>query len=91
MAAFYDEDGAMCLTRVELLDTSPGGLGLRCPVEIPAGTRFWLYSPAARLPHVTGRVVHCDPDVCDGMLREDGDSDGTSYRIGLRCEGGVGV
>lgn len=73
MAAFFDEDGALSLTRVELMDSSPGGLGLRCPVEIEPGVRFSLYSGSIPLPHTTGVVARCEPD-------------GDDFRIGLRCD-----
>jgi hypothetical protein len=73
MAAFFDDDGALSLTRVELLDFSPGGLGLRCPVDIEPGVRFCLYSNAMRLPHTTGIVARCEPD-------------DEEFRVGLRCD-----
>ena len=74
MAAFYDEDGALSLTQVELVDASGAGLGLWCPVEVEPGARFCLYSGATRLPHTTGVVARCVPD-------EDG------FRVGLKCAG----
>lgn len=73
MAAFFDEDGALSLTRVELLDASGGGLGLRSPVAIEPGVRFCLYSNSTRLPHTTGIVARCEPDE-------------EEFRIGLRCD-----
>lgn len=73
MAAFYDDDGALSLTRVQLLDWSPRGLGLRCPMPIEPGTRFCLYTEALALPHTTGVVARCIPD-------------GEEFRIGLRCD-----
>jgi hypothetical protein len=76
MAAFYDEDGALSLTRVELVDASGAGLGLLCPVEVETGARFCLYSGATRLPHTTGVVARCVPE-------------GEWFRVGLRCAGRV--
>jgi hypothetical protein len=73
MAAFFDEDGALSLTRVRLVDFSEHGVGLVCPVEVEAGARFCLYSDLAPLPHTTGFVVRCDPD-------------GEDWRMGLRCD-----
>lgn len=73
MAAFYDEDGALSLTRVELLDSSERGLGLLSPVEIEKGVRFCLYSGSIPLPHSTGIVARC--------VREGGE-----FRVGLRCD-----
>jgi hypothetical protein len=73
MAAFFDEDGALSLTRVELTDESQGGLGLLCPVEVPRGVRFSLYSTGIPLPHTTGVVARCE-------------ALGEEFRIGLRCD-----
>lgn len=73
MAAFFDEDGALSLTRVELLDASEGGLGLLCPVEIEPGVRFCLYSGTMALPHRSGTVARC--------VRR-----GDNFCIGLRCD-----
>ena len=73
MAAFYDEDGAFGLTRVELVDTSGAGIGMRCPVQVAPGVRFSLYSGSIPLPHQTGIVVRCSRE-------------GEEFRIGLRCD-----
>lgn len=73
MAAFFDDDGALSLTRVEVTDESRGGLGLVCPVEVPKGTRFSLYTTGCQLPHTTGVVARCAPQ-------------GEDFRIGLRCD-----
>lgn len=73
MAAFFDDDGALSLTRVELTDESRAGLGLLCPVEVPRGTRFSLYASGAPLPHTTGIVARCAPE-------------GEDFRVGLRCD-----
>ena len=73
MAAFYDEDGALSLTRVTLVDSSRNGLGLVCPVEVEPGARFCLYSRNTPLPHSTGVVVRCRPE-------------GEDWRVGLSCD-----
>ena len=72
MAAFFDEDGALSLTRVELIDVSDGGLGLVCPVDVAPGVRFSLYWGGS-VPHTTGVVARCVQD-------------GEEFRIGLRCD-----
>lgn len=72
MAAFFDEDGALGLTRVQLVDASESGLGLVCPVQIEKGARFCLYSESLALPHTTGFVARCD-------------AEGEDWRVGLRC------
>lgn len=69
MAAFYDEDGALSLTRVDLVDESDGGLGVRSPVEVGAGVRVCLY--LGTLPHWGGTVARC--------VRECGE-----FRLGLQ-------
>jgi hypothetical protein len=73
MAAFFDEDGALSLTRVEVVDASDGGLGLVCPVQVGAGVRFCLYSGTIPLPHSTGTVARCVKL-------------GDEFRVGLRCD-----
>jgi hypothetical protein len=73
MAAFFDEDGALSLTRVELVDASGGGMGLRCPVAVEPGVRFSLYSGTIPLPHTTGVVARCEEE-------------GEEFRVGLRCD-----
>lgn len=73
MAAFYDEDGALSLTRVRLLDESVHGLGLECPVPVEPGVRFSLHARGRVLAHTTGVVARCD-------------ARGESWRVGLRCD-----
>jgi hypothetical protein len=73
MAAFADEDGALVLTRVDLVDQSDVGLGLVCPVRVDAGVRFALYGGGAPLAHSTGVVARCS----------EGDD---GFRVGLRCD-----
>jgi hypothetical protein len=104
MAAFYDEDGAVCLTRVELVDASVSGLGLRCPMAIAPGTRFSLFAGGLPLPHVSGVVVRCevesaqwcpaDRDTLESERRmrigaDDPEGDGVAFRVGLRCDSRV--
>ena len=73
MAAFFDDDGALGLTRVRLVDFSDHGAGLICPVEVEPGARFCLYSDSVPLPHTTGFVACCRVE-------------GEDWRIGLRCD-----
>lgn len=73
MAAFYDEDGALSLTRVELVDESVHGMGLRSPVRVEAGVRFSLHAHGRRLAHTTGMVARCE-------------AAGEKWRVGLRCD-----
>jgi hypothetical protein len=73
MAAFYDEDGALSLTHVRLLDQSEHGLGLISPVRVEPGASFSLHARGRSLPHTTGTVARC-------VEAEDG------FTIGLRCD-----
>jgi hypothetical protein len=73
MAAFYDEDGALSLTHVRLIDQSEHGLGLSSPVRVDPGASFSLHARGRALPHTTGTVARCEPN-------EDG------WTIGLRCD-----
>ena len=73
MAAFFDQDGALALTRVRLVDESDNGLGLVSPVRVEAGVRFCLYASGRALAHSTGVVARCHPQ-------------GEEWRVGLRCE-----
>jgi hypothetical protein len=67
MAAFRDDQGGAHLVRVELEDTSDGGLRVLCPVPAPVGSPFAIVreagpSPAAALlPPVRheATVVRC--------------------------------
>ena len=73
MAAFYDEDGALSLTRVKLVDTSVHGMGLESPVRVEPGVRFSLHERGGTLAHTTGVVARCD-------------ARGDSWSVGLRCD-----
>lgn len=73
MAAFYDDDGAISLTRVDLVDSSRLGIGLISPTQVEPGVRVCLYSGSWPLPHRSGIVTRCVPD-------------GDSFRLGLRCD-----
>ncbi|MBL9033052.1 MAG: hypothetical protein JNM80_15245 [Phycisphaerae bacterium] len=73
MAAFYDEDGAISLTRVDLVDSTPRGIGMMSPLEVEPGVRVCLYSGAWPMPHRAGIVTRCVPE-------------GEGFRVGLRCD-----
>jgi hypothetical protein len=73
MAAFYDEDGALSLTRVTLVDESVHGLGLVSPVAVEPGVRFGLHARGRVLAHTTGVVARCSPK-------------GEVWSVGLRCD-----
>lgn len=72
MAVFADHHGPSVLTRVELVDTSAGGLGFRSPVAVEPGGRFTLYSGSVPIAHGAGTVARCIPE-------------GSHYRLGARC------
>lgn len=85
MAAFYDEDGAICLTRVELIDSGPTGMGLRCEDTVPIGTRVCVYHRGLPVPHRTGIVVHRIVEHRDES-GDDAEARGVCVRLGVRCE-----
>jgi len=82
MAAFYDDQGAICLTRVDLADSSATGLGLRSPMPIEPGARVCLYSgdvARAHGPHLSGTIVRCQRNAGPGVDEED-----AAFCLGLR-------
>ncbi len=75
VVAYHDENGAG-ITRVELLDSSATGLGLRSPVPLSPGTRLSLFIEGNTLPGRTGVVVRCEKDA-------------RGFRAGLACDARV--
>lgn len=71
MAVFSTGIGAGTLVRVEVLDASWTGIGLRCPVEVAPGASVSIVPDDALWPRQTGIVVRCEPDAQGG------------YRVGL--------
>jgi hypothetical protein len=71
-AAFYDDAGGVCLSRVELLDASPEGYGVRVSAAIACGAAFVLNGPQIRGAQISGYVASCI-------------ADGDGYRLGLIC------
>ncbi len=84
-AAFEDEGGAI-IAGVTVLDASSCGLGLECPVPVPAGARVSVLdqdapvdTPPGALPGArpgepradVGIVAHCRPE-------------GDAFRVGVR-------
>lgn len=71
VATFRGADGRIGLTRVEMVDTSDGGLGLVSPVAIEPGMSVTLRDARTRQPWTDAACVRC--------VREVG-----GYRVGLR-------
>ena len=71
VATFRGADGRIGLTRVEMIDASDGGLGLRSPVAIEPGMSVTLRDARTRQPWTDAACVRC--------AREPG-----GYRVGLR-------
>lgn len=69
----YRDDSGAGITRVDLLDTSPTGLGVRSPVPLPPGTRVALFINGNTVPGRTGVVVRCERDE-------------RGFRAGLACD-----
>jgi hypothetical protein len=59
MAAFGDEIAGVVLTRIELVDRSRSGFGLRSPVAIEPGQRVAIYPGDSALARVGGTVMRC--------------------------------
>lgn len=71
VATFRGADGRVGLTRVEMVDTSDGGVGLLSPVAIEPGMSVTLRDARTRQPWTDAACVRC--------VREVG-----GYRVGLR-------
>lgn len=70
VATFVEPDGRLWLTRVNLLDRSDAGLGVRSPVPVAPGASFTLSVGGG--PTQEGVVAHAR-------------ARGGTYRLGLRC------
>lgn len=73
MGAFYDAFGGMSLSRVRIVDSSRGGIGLLSDVPAAPGSRVTLYGDDLPVPRMTGIVARCQRE-------------GDAWRIGLRCD-----
>lgn len=72
MAVFASGRGAGTLTRVELLDASWNGMGLKSPILVEPGTSVSVIPEHAMSPRQVGIVVRCE------KIEE-------GYRLGLMC------
>ncbi len=71
VATFRGADGRIGLTRVELVDSSDGGVGLLSPVAIEPGMTVTLRDARTRQPWTDAACVRCTREV-------------GGYRVGLR-------
>src|SRR5690606_253313 len=71
VATFRTGDGRVGLTRVELVDSSDGGLGILSDVELETGATVTLRDARTSQPWSDARAVRCL-------------SDGGRYRVGLQ-------
>jgi hypothetical protein len=71
MAVFTSTNGAGTLVRVELLDASWQGIGVRSPVPVAPGASVSLTPEDAMWPRQIGIVVCCEKN-------------GDGFRLGLR-------
>jgi len=76
MAVFTQGACAGTVVRVELVDGSHTGLGIKCPIEITLGSSFSLIPEHPMMPRAVGLAVRCE------------DAEG-GFRIGLRTRLGV--
>lgn len=72
--AFDSQTGKPWTHRIDLIDASVGGLGIRSDLPVEVGSRFTLFPSKVRTSSWTGRVARCT-------------ADGPSYVIGLRLAG----
>jgi len=70
MAVFSSGPGAGTVARVNLLDASWTGIGVKSPIAVPPGSSCSLVPESAMWPRQVGIVVRCE-------------SDGDGYRLGL--------
>ncbi|MDX2130792.1 MAG: hypothetical protein SFY69_01910 [Planctomycetota bacterium] len=62
MAVFSDGPGPGTLSRVEVLDASWTGIGVRSPAPVMPGSSVSLVPESPMWPRQTGIVVRCEPD-----------------------------
>lgn len=77
MAIFTRALCAASVVRIELVDGSHTGLGIKSPVPVEIGTSFTLIPDQAMMPRAVGVAVRCE-------LLEDG-----QYAVGLRTRLGA--
>lgn len=60
MAVFSNSFGAGTLVRVDLIDASWTGVGIKSPVRVEPGSSFSLVPDSPMWPRQTGIVVRCE-------------------------------
>ena len=70
LAASYSGDGRVGITRLELVDRSAGGMGVRARVRIEPGMIVTVCPEGSNIPWLAGRAVRCE-------------SEGDGYRVGV--------
>lgn len=70
LAASYAGDGRVGITRLELIDRSPSGLGVRTRVRIEPGMIVTICPKGSTIPWMAGCAVRCEPD-------------GEAWRVGI--------
>lgn len=71
LAAFVDGDGGAKVCKVEFVDASALGLGVRCGIAVSPGSRFTLRPERGLSQAHSGVVARCTKD-------------GEQYRLGLK-------
>lgn len=67
MAVFSNGHGAGTLVRVDLIDASWVGIGVKSPVKVEPGSSVSLVPDSAMWPRQTGVVVRCE-EAEDGFI-----------------------
>ncbi|MCC6321268.1 MAG: hypothetical protein IT438_07520 [Phycisphaerales bacterium] len=70
LAASYSGDGRVGITRLELVDRSPSGLGVRTRVRIEPGMIVTICPKGSTIPWMAGCAVRCERD-------------GEAWRVGI--------
>lgn len=71
MAVFSSQPGAGTLARVDVIDASWTGIGVRSPIAVDRGSSVSLVPESPAWPRQIGVVVRCEPD------------DEGGYRLGI--------
>lgn len=71
IAAFVDGEGGAKVCRIDFIDASGGGIGIRCGIAITPGSRFTIRPDSGLTQAVGGTVARCIQD-------------GECFRLGLK-------
>ncbi|MFN7021562.1 MAG: PilZ domain-containing protein [Phycisphaerales bacterium] len=70
LAASYSGEGRVGITRLEVVDRSASGMGVRSRVKIDPGMIVTVCPDGSKIPWLAGRAVRCE-------------TEGDGYRVGI--------